>query len=380
MGIYILLGAIILLLAALLIHSYYKTTATVNEREELLYFRDMALDLSDRIARSPDSADLYQYILESCLRLVPKARCGSILLFNSEGFLAAKAAVGYGKGISELRLKLEDSFIHIATGGKLDGAVIINRLEDIMTRGNIVTSGGQNSDPGSKSEEQSPDSGSGLKSEASAPVYNSGELIGLLCINGDKPDIFSVRDIALLEYISRQISIVFNHQKLSREFQYLSRHDGTTRLLNRSTLEQEALQLLHDPSKDFGNLYFALINLDDFKAVNDAFGHQFGDEIIQSFSDIIRKHLGKNDLCGRYGGDEFAAVIQGDYLHVNFTLEEARKEFAELGTTFQDKDFTPGFSYGYASFREALGDLDSFYKLAGSRMREMKITNKNKKR
>lgn len=377
MGIYILLGIIILILAVMLIHSYYKTKAAANEREQLIHFRDTVLDLSDRVLNAADSADIYQYILESCMRLIPKARCGSILMFNPEGLLAAKASVGFNRGIGGLKLKLEDSFIYTATGGRLSGPVLINRLEDIMPRKNIVTSEeSPDADSASNSGEQSSGSASGLKSEASAPVYSGGELIGLLCVDGDKADIFSPQDIYILDFISRQISIVFDSQKSSREIQYLSRYDGMTNLLNRGSLEQEALRLLNDPSKDTGNLQFVLIDLDDLKAANDAFGHRFGDDIIRGFSNIIRNHLGKNDLCGRYAGDEFVAVIQGDYLHVNFTMEETRKELAELKASFEGKEYIPDFSYGYASFREGLGDLDNFYKLAHFRMQEMK--NKNK--
>jgi diguanylate cyclase (GGDEF)-like protein len=376
MGIYILLVSIIIILAAMLVHSYYKTNAAVNEREQLIHFRDTVLNLTDKILKAPESADLYQYILESCIRLMPKARCGSILMFNPEGLLAPKASVGFSRGISELKLKLEDSFIYIAAGGRLAGPVLINRLEDIMPKKTIVTSPEQDSDL--PAEEQN--TGSGIKSEAAAPIYSGGELIGLLCIDGDKPDIFTTQDIFILDFISCQISTVFNNQKLNRELQHLSRYDEMTHLLNRSSLEQEAVRLLSDPSKDSGNLHFVLINLDGLRIANEAFGHQFGDEIIRAFSDIIKLHLGKNDFCGRYGGDEFVAVVQGDYLHVNFTMEEIKKEFAALKNVYADKDYTPGFSYGYASFREGLGILDNFYKLASNRMREMKAANKDNKK
>ncbi|HVI40047.1 MAG TPA: sensor domain-containing diguanylate cyclase [Anaerovoracaceae bacterium] len=352
MELYLLI--IILILVVLLIHSYSGNSAVLSEKEQLICVRETALEIANRVVNTNDPADLYQYILDSCLKLIPKAKYGSILMFNPDGLLTARASVGFNSdGISNFKLKLEESFLYIATGGKLDHTVIINRLEDIVQPKNIVTSG---------------DQGSAIRSEVSAPLHINGELVGLLCVDGDTNDIFSEQDSFILDYMSNQISIVINNQKLYREILYLSRYDSLTHFLNRDSFERETTELLNDPSKDAANLYFVLMDLDDLKAVNDTFGHHFGDETIINFSDIIRNHLGKNDICGRYGGDEFAAAIQGDNMCVNHILEESKKEFMELKNKDQAGAFTPSFSYGKASFEEGHCSLDALYKLADSRM------------
>lgn len=356
MEIYILLILLILILAAALLYYFLKNPASSSEREHLSLFRDTANAISVRIMNAPDSAHLYQFILEACLKLMPKAKCGNVLMFNTEGLLVARASVGFGQGISDLKLRLEDSFLYLATGGRLTGPVIMNRLGDIMPS--------RDSDDGEQS--------SSIKAEIAAPLFDNGELVGLLCVDADRVDVFTERDVSIIDYMSRQISIVINYQKLKNEAQHLSRYDSQTDLMNRSTFEQEVFKIFGDPSRDTANLYFVLMNLDGLRHANDTFGHRFGDKTIENFSEIIRKNLGKNDLCGRYGGDEFVAVIQGDFLHVNFVLESARREFQNSKSTFQEKEYTPDFSYGYNSFREGLGDLDTFYKLADYRMREMK--------
>ena len=345
---------IILILIVFLIYSYRGNSAVLNEKEQLIQARETALEIANRVVNTNNPADLYQYILDSCLKLIPKAKYGSILMFDSDGLLTAKASVGFNSNeINNFKLQLEESFLYIATGGKLDHTVIINRLEDIVLTKNIVTSN---------------DQGFALRSEVSSPLYINGELVGMLCIDGDENDIFSEQDIYTLDYMSNQISIVINNQKLYHEILYLSRYDSLTHFLNRDSFERETAELLNDPSKDTANLYFVLMDLDDLKAVNDTFGHHFGDETIKNFSDIIRKHLGKNDICGRYGGDEFAAAIQGDNMCVNHILEESKKEFMELKNNDQTGAFTPNFSYGKASFEEGHCSLDALYKLADSRM------------
>lgn len=353
---------IIVILVVLLLHSNRKISTAIKEKEQLIHARDAALEIANKVANTQDPTDLYQYILESCLKLVPKAKFGSILMFNSDGLLAAKASVGFNLNeISKFTLKLEEVFLYIATGGKMDRTVIINRIEDIIKKENIVTSG---------------DQGFTIRSEVSSPLYINGELVGVLCIDGDANDIFTEQDIYTLNYMSNQISIVINNQKLYSKILQLSRYDSMTQVLNRDTFEQEVEKLLKDPSKDAPNLHFVLMDLDGLKAANDTYGHQFGDEILKGFSQTIQKYLSRNDIFGRYGGDEFAAVMQGDPLNVSHMLEEARTELTEFKGRFSNPDFIPSFSYGKVSFIEGNGSLDTLYKLAGSRMYQTKKTKK----
>jgi len=354
----ILFFVVIVILVGLLILSLQRNAVVLNEKEQLIKARETALDIANRVVNTRDPGDLYQYILESCLKLIPKAKFGSILMFNSNGLLTARASVGFNRDeISRFELRLEDSFLSIATGGKLDHTVIINRLEDLVIPKNVVRSGDQRF---------------AIRSEVSAPLRVNGELSGMLCVDGDQNDIFTEQDIYILDYMSKQISIVINNQKLYEEILHLSRYDSQTNLLNRDSFEKEVEKLLNDPSKDTGSLYFVLMDLDDLKVANDTIGHHFGDEVIRSFSELIRKYLGKNDLFGRYGGDEFAAVIQGDHLLITHALEDAKKEFLNTTIGLLNNNFIPSFSYGKASFQEGRCDLGVLCKLADGRMYEIK--------
>lgn len=350
----ITLFIIILILIILLFDSYRRNSAMINDQKQSALVRETALDISARVLNTRDPADLYPFILESCLKLIPKARFGSIFMFTSEGLLTARASVGFdGYQINHFSFPLEESFLYIATEGKLDRAVMTNRLGEIAPSNNITRS-------------------LPIKAQISAPLQINGELFGILCVDGDQIDIFTEQDLHTLDYMSRQINIVIKNQKLYDESQYLSRYDSLSRLPNRNSFEREAVKLLADPSKDIENLYFVVLDLDDLKTANSSLGHHIGDEIIQYFSETVRKYLGKNDLFGRYGGDEFVAVIQGNSLIVNQILEEAKKEFMERKYALGEKSYTPSFHYGKASFREGHSNLEALYRLADRKLYEMK--------
>lgn len=52
-----------------------------------------------------------------------------------------------------------------------------------------------------------------------------------------------------------------------------------------------------------------LMDLDDFKQINDTFGHQYGDQVLKEVADILRKKFRRDDILGRLGGDEFTALL-----------------------------------------------------------------------
>ena len=83
-------------------------------------------------------------------------------------------------------------------------------------------------------------------------------------------------------------------------------HDSLTGLANRAAL-REAFQTWNEAGRSF---CFILIDLDDFKPINDQFGHQFGDHALVAIADRIRACLGPNDVAARIGGDEFALLVE----------------------------------------------------------------------
>lgn len=91
---------------------------------------------------------------------------------------------------------------------------------------------------------------------------------------------------------------------------YLAEYDKLTNVYNRGTIERKVTEFLNKGGEAVKESALFMIDLDNFKNINDTFGHQFGDQILQFVSASIKSVVGEDDLVGRLGGDEFVAFIK----------------------------------------------------------------------
>jgi diguanylate cyclase (GGDEF)-like protein len=127
--------------------------------------------------------------------------------------------------------------------------------------------------------------------------------------------------------------------------------DSLTGLLNPTTLMSQFQTEVARARRRSAPLSFAMIDVDQFKSVNDRFGHAAGDRVLRSLAHILRKRLRGTDLVGRCGGDEFAAALPdaggADAVRV---LDEIRESFAKIQHSAADGTFQVTISVGIAAF------------------------------
>jgi diguanylate cyclase (GGDEF)-like protein len=105
-------------------------------------------------------------------------------------------------------------------------------------------------------------------------------------------------------------------------------------------------------SKRYGKpLVFAMIDIDNFKQVNDTWGHAAGDRVLRSLAKLLRQRLRRTDIAGRYGGEEFGLILSDIDAPTALTLlDSIRRDFSALRHANNDKEFNVTFSAGIASF------------------------------
>ena len=102
------------------------------------------------------------------------------------------------------------------------------------------------------------------------------------------------------------------------ELAWLARHDSLSGLHNRHSFEEELSRCFVEHREGDQRFGVVFIDLDDFKAINDTFGHHKGDEMIQAVADVLKTSCRDSDFAARMGGDEFALIIRNFH---NFDLQ-----------------------------------------------------------
>lgn len=115
-------------------------------------------------------------------------------------------------------------------------------------------------------------------------------------------------------------------RKMEREkLNYKADMDGLTKLYRKEVAFEKMQEYVNEtPEMKF---YFVILDLDDFKQINDQFGHQYGDKILKQTADTLTQLFGENSIIGRFGGDEFLILTRDlDYEEVLQLLEALREK------------------------------------------------------
>jgi diguanylate cyclase (GGDEF)-like protein len=176
------------------------------------------------------------------------------------------------------------------------------------------------------------------------------------------------------------LSVVAARLERARFIKNLLNRDGLTRLLTHTALIERG-QALHAQSQrdQTRACAWVMIDLDHFKSVNDRFGHPVGDRVLAALAALLRRRLRQSDTIGRYGGEEFAVLLEGlPEDEVVRLMTRVLEEFRNLDLEATGHPpFRATFSAGVAMLRPEM-DLDGWKKAADDALYAAKHGGRNR--
>ncbi|ADQ40998.1 diguanylate cyclase with GAF sensor [Caldicellulosiruptor acetigenus I77R1B] len=219
--------------------------------------------------------------------------------------------------------------------------------------------------------------GRATKSIMYASLATKNDKYGIILLEHIFEDVFTEDNLRFLTSIAAQVSIALENSSLYQQMRSMAMVDGLTGAFNRIYL-YEVLEREIQASAGRYPVSIALFDVDNFKKLNDTYGHLFGDKVLQTIVRIAREKVRKGDIVARYGGEEFIIVF--NHLESN----EAYKVVERIRRAIESETIEDNLiqtrvtvSFGIASYPLHADNVKDLIKCADVAMYRAKSSGKN---
>lgn len=164
------------------------------------------------------------------------------------------------------------------------------------------------------------------------PLKGKKSVIGALVVKSPRTaSPYTHKDMELLQFVSTQVAVAIERKQMEIRLQHSAQHDPLTDLPNRELFHDRLQTALRMAERNKTRLSLLYLDLDDFKQINDAYGHPAGDLLLQETARRLDRCVRKSDTVGRIGGDEFVVLLNNTPLpeHAQLVAGKIRSTLAE---------------------------------------------------
>ncbi len=149
----------------------------------------------------------------------------------------------------------------------------------------------------------------GIKSMVCVPLVFNEDTIGIFYVDDFTPRDFDHGELRLLYILSTFAAMSIDHARLHEKTKKLAVTDGLTGLYNHRHFQDELAREFIRSERYNEGFSLMMLDIDDFKKLNDDYGHPFGDKVLQKLSEVLRGSIRDSDTAARYGGEEFTVIL-----------------------------------------------------------------------
>lgn len=212
----------------------------------------------------------------------------------------------------------------------------------------------------------------------SEPIFSSkNRLLGTFAFYKRIPSSPTEKDFELINFASNLVSIAIESSKAQEELEKRASYDHLTGLCNRGYFFKQCIEMIENHLPE--QCAFVMLDLDNFKSINDAYGHNTGDLVLQKLAKVSQTVLGEDSIIARIGGEEFAIFLPNQTEKQVLLLAESLRKSIEASTVLSSEKESISFtaSLGVAYQEHGTYSIGELFNSADKALYKSKVAGKN---
>lgn len=221
------------------------------------------------------------------------------------------------------------------------------------------------------------DASSAIYSCLGVPIKINSNLLGFILIQHREKNYFTKHHSTFLSSLANHVGVAIENNLLYNQIKESACKDGLTNIFNKKYFFDTLSSI---PNLEEQHYTIVMIDIDNFKKVNDTYGHPYGDLILKTICSIIKNNTRPNDIVARYGGEEIIIYFNHftDKALVTKRIEEMRRQIETTSVPSGGFDFSVTASFGVYIKTDEMLSLDEVIQLADDNLYACKRSGKNK--